>query len=146
MDNVVFKVDVLPFQAKHFAAAVTTVYRKQQVDLILHRLTSQVLIQLLHLIYGVDLLFVLFLFRHIYSSARIVRQHSHAYSIAEYVTDKAQVMHCRFPRQRLTCVHILAVDKHICHELLNITSRYLVEPLVTYGRIDTLGELFHSCV
>ena len=55
-------------------------------------------------------------------------------------------MHCRFPRQRLTCVHILAVDKHICHELLNITSSYLIKPLVTYGSIDTLGELFHSCV
>ena len=54
------------------------------------------------------------------------------------------MMHCRFPRQGLACVHIFSVDKHIGHELLNIPSRYLVEPLVTYGRIDTLGELFHS--
>ena len=44
----------------------------------------------------------------------------------------------------VACVHIFDVDKHICHELLNITTSYLVEMLMAYLRIGTLYELSHS--
>lgn len=146
VDEVIFKVDVLPLKSQHLTSTESAVYRKHEVELILHRLIVQIGEQRPHLIQREYLLFELLLLRHEHSPARIVAQHTHSYRVCKHVADEAQVVDRCLARERFACGLVPAVYHHICDETLNVARSYLVDPLVSQCRIDTLGELFHSCV
>ena len=146
MDEVIFKVDVLPFQSQHFTAAESAVYRKHKVQLILHRLVVQVGEQRPHLVQREYLIFELLLLRHEHSPAWIVAEHTHSYRICKHVADEAQVVDRCLARERFACSLVPAVYHHVGDETLNVSRSYLVDPLVSQCRIYTLSELFHSGV
>ena len=120
VDEVIFKVYILPLKSQHLASAESTVYCKHKVELILHRLVVQIGEQRPYLVQSENLLFELLLLRHEHSSARIVAEHTHSYRICKHIADEAQVVDRCLARERFTCSLIPAVYHHVGDESLNV--------------------------